>query len=446
MTHPPGGLPKISIITPSYNQAEYLEQSIQSVLEQGYPNLEYMIFDGGSTDGSIEIIRRYEKHLAFWESAPDNGQSHAINKGLRRASGDLVAWMNSDDYYLPGAFAAVADKYLETAAGGENAPGFYFGAGLRVDRDGQRIGDFWPHTPVFDYGALIYGYDYILQPTVFIRRSALDAVGLLDEGLEYCMDYDLWIRLAGRFPAAVIDHAVAASREYRETKSLSGGIGRCAEIARVISGHTGLPATPGILYYVIITLQGLTQDERSRRLFSRDFQKALAFLHTENLIPLSLYSDREYGFPERTVEGAPLEQMAAIAERRRGYLTGLEEDLERLHGIIRDRDEEIAGLISRLKESEADRDARLAEMEKIGATLAESEADRDARMGQIEELGALLAESEADRAARFEVIQDQARQIEALAQRYDRLAAQMPVRVLKKLRMIRAEAPDTPEM
>lgn len=442
MSIQPDEYPKISIITPSFNQAEFLEQTIESVLDQGYPNLEFMILDGGSTDGSIEIIQRYEKHLAHWESGRDDGQSHAINKGFRRATGELVAWLNSDDYYVPGALQEVARRYRGCE---DDAPGFLFGAGLRVDREGKSIGAFWPHSPVFDQGALMYGFDYILQPTVFIRRAALMEVGLLDERLEYCMDYDLWIRLSKRYPAVAVDHAVAASREYRETKSLSGGLERCAEIARVIAGHTGLPATPGILYYIIITLQHLTREQGAARLFSGDFQRSLAFLHTENLMPLSLYSDKELGFPERTVDEGALDKMAAIAENRKGYLTKLEEELDNLHRIIKQRDEEVEGLIAQLKESEVDRDARLVQIQEIGDALAESEKDRDARMVQIEELGALLAESEADRAARLTAMEAQGRQIEELVRRYDHLAAQMPVRVMRKLGMIHPDPPENPE-
>ena len=235
---------------------------------------------------------------------------------------------------------------------------------------------------------------------------------------------------------------MAASREYRETKSLSGGMERCAEIARVIAGHTGLPATPGVLYYIIITLQGLTRDERATGLFSRDFQRGLALLHTENLLPLSLFSDTEFGFPERNAGPDPVAEMAAVAAERKGYLTDLEERLTELHQIIRTRDEEIAGLIAQLKESEADRAARLAEIEAIGARFAESEA---AWRRQMEELGAVLAESEADRAARLEVIREQQRRIEVLDRRYDHLASRMPVRALRKLGMISPEPPEVQE-
>src|SRR5687767_11527952 len=103
--------PRITIVTPSFQQASYLEQTIDSVLSQGYPNLEYAVVDGGSTDGSVEIIKRYQKHLAYWVSEKDRGQTHAINKGMARATGEIRAYINSDDYYLPGTLQRVADAF-----------------------------------------------------------------------------------------------------------------------------------------------------------------------------------------------------------------------------------------------------------------------------------------------------------------------------------------------
>jgi len=128
--------PKISIVTPSYNQAEFLERTILSVLNQNYPNLEYIIIDGGSTDGSVEIIKKYEKYLSYWVSEKDRGQAHALNKGFEKATGDLVGWQNSDDIYLPGAFRKVAEVY-------RNNPNYdvYFGNIYFIDEEDNIIRD-----------------------------------------------------------------------------------------------------------------------------------------------------------------------------------------------------------------------------------------------------------------------------------------------------------------
>ncbi len=179
---------RISVVTPSYNQAQFLEETIRSVLDQGYENLEYQVMDGGSTDRSMEVVREYEKQLARWESGPDGGQSAAINKGWRGSTGQVLAWLNADDRYTPGTLSKVAElfrKYPDV--------GLVYGA-CYSDICGTSTQRLY-QPPAFDFKKLLLE-NYIPQPTVFIRRSVLDQVGFLDTSLRYCMDYDLWLRCA----------------------------------------------------------------------------------------------------------------------------------------------------------------------------------------------------------------------------------------------------------
>jgi glycosyltransferase involved in cell wall biosynthesis len=179
--------PKISIVTPSYNQAQFLERTILSVLNQNYPNLEYIIIDGGSTDGSVEIIKKYEKYLSYWVSEKDRGQSHALNKGFERATGDLVGWQNSDDIYLPGAFEKVIEVF-------KNKPNYdvYFGNVYTIDESDNIIRDL-RYVP-FSYFSLIYeGWNITNQTTFF--RNYLFREFKLDEGLQYAMDGYLFTNL-----------------------------------------------------------------------------------------------------------------------------------------------------------------------------------------------------------------------------------------------------------
>lgn len=308
-------LPRLSIITPSYNQARYLERTILSVIEQAYPNVEHLVIDGNSSDGSRDIIRRYEDRLAYWVSEPDRGQSHAVNKALERATGDWIGWLNSDDYYLPGAFDAV----VSTVSKVESRVGLVFGRGLRVGPDGQDIAPFWPRDPVFNRDALLYGVDYILQPTAFIRREAWKTVGPLDERLRYCMDYDLWLRLSERFEVGTIPHVVAASREHPDSKTLSGGVERWYEISQMIARHTGGAITPGVVLYLLQTLRDLTQTGRTAPLFGSSFQAASESLWRKALLPLTAFSATSDWLP--TVAGArpegadPIEWMVARIKR-----------------------------------------------------------------------------------------------------------------------------------
>lgn len=177
---------KISIITPSYNQGQFIEQTIDSVLSQGYPNLEYIIIDGGSTDNSTEIIRKYEKHLHFWSSEKDNGQSDAINKGLKMVNGEIINWLNSDDYYEPNALNTVA-KYFEddkvlVVAGKSN-----------IWKHNKIILQS-PGTDIYDSLEKTIGIARIDQPETFFSRKAIDSMGLLNQHLQYVMDKEWWIR------------------------------------------------------------------------------------------------------------------------------------------------------------------------------------------------------------------------------------------------------------
>lgn len=186
--------PKISIITPSFQQACFLEETIQSVLSQAYPNLEYIIIDGGSSDGSIDIIRRYEKYLTYWVSEADKGQTHAINKGLSRASGSIIAYLNSDDYYLPGSLRRVADFFLEN----EHID-IVHGKCRIVDQNGKKLdekyGSINSFEDIVDVWNVWLNRRCFVQPEVFWRRRISDRVGPFREELYYVMDFEYWARI-----------------------------------------------------------------------------------------------------------------------------------------------------------------------------------------------------------------------------------------------------------
>jgi len=234
-------LPKISIVTPSYNQGEFLEETIQSVLNQKYPNLEYIIMDGGSTDQSVEIIRKYEQYLAYWVSEKDRGQAHAINKGFIRATGDILAWLNSDDFYYPNTLNYIAQAYQKYPEAG-----LYIGNGNIVDKHRNIIRPF-SDSIGFDANTLIDGQNYINQPSVFINRKALDKAGLLDESLNNEFDVEYWIRTGREFEAVVMDEFLSAFRWYDEIKTASSGFNRWVEMYRVRQRYTDKPLTPGLL-------------------------------------------------------------------------------------------------------------------------------------------------------------------------------------------------------
>ncbi len=183
--------PMISIVTPSYNQKEFLERTILSVLNQGYPNLEYIIIDGGSTDGSVEIIKKYEKHLSYWISEKDEGQTDALNKGFLRATGAIIGWQNSDDIYLPGAFATAANLFRK-----KPDIDFVFGNTYYIDMV-DRITDELRYTP-FSYLSHFYEGMAITNQSCFWKKDVFDRIGYLDIKYNFAMDYEFFLRAIDR--------------------------------------------------------------------------------------------------------------------------------------------------------------------------------------------------------------------------------------------------------
>jgi glycosyltransferase involved in cell wall biosynthesis len=201
--------PCVSIVTPSYNQGEFLEETIRSVLLQGYPNLEYIIIDGGSTDNSVEIIKKYQNYLSYWVSEPDKGPADAINKGWQKTRAEIIAYLNSDDAYLPGTLAAVAEAFQQNPEAKAIC-----GNELVIDRDGFVIRK--SNIEKVEHSSLLK-LNLIPQPAIFLKSSILKSVGGMNLEVRYIFDFELWLRITRTDSMKCIPNLLAVTRWHEQT-------------------------------------------------------------------------------------------------------------------------------------------------------------------------------------------------------------------------------------
>lgn len=233
----PNDWPKISVITPSFNQAHFIERTIQSVLSQNYLCLEYIVIDGASTDNTLKLLGKYQTQLT-WISEPDRGQTEAINKGLKLATGDIVCWLNADDEFMPGALHWVAAYFSQ-----HPEAMLVYGQAEAIDETGRFYGYRGNIRPT-NHEELVTLGDFIVQPAAFWRAKLLAEVGLLDESLTYCMDYEYWLRVSCKYPLLHVPIPLARERFHSSAKTTQATLERIQEIESVARryGSSGIPS------------------------------------------------------------------------------------------------------------------------------------------------------------------------------------------------------------
>ena len=231
--------PLVSIVTPSFNQVRFLEATLRSVLDQDYPSIEYLVVDGASTDGSVDILRRYADRLTWWVSEKDSGQSEAINKGLRRAHGQIVGWLNSDDIYLPGAISAAVAAFRSSPTAA-----VVYGDALAIDADGRPFNVM--HARQYTLVDLM-AFNIICQPAAFMRRSVLEQVEYLNPAYNLLMDTLLWMNMARVAPVVYVQQIWAAARYHDQAKNRTRGAAYGREARRLIDDLRSRPTFSEII-------------------------------------------------------------------------------------------------------------------------------------------------------------------------------------------------------
>lgn len=237
-------LPKLSVVVPSFNQADFIERTLESIVQQNYPNLELIVMDGGSTDGSVEIIQRFSEHLEHFESGSDGGQSAAILKGFARATGDYISWLNSDDTYAPGALSAIGE-FL--AARPKIA--FVYGHTNIIDAADHVVAH--KRSIHFSLGVMKYAFLTVPQMSAFWTKALYDEVGGIDQTLRFCMDYDLFVRMASRSAPILIDAHIGNFRVHGESKTSTLESVRQAEDALVRARYCAVKPSNPLLFKAV---------------------------------------------------------------------------------------------------------------------------------------------------------------------------------------------------
>lgn len=294
------------MITPSYNQGQFIEATIRSVLEQGYPNLEFSIFDGGSTDKTVEVLKKYSAQLAFWRSERDGGQAAAINEGFRRATGEILCWLNSDDLHFWNTLSTVAGLLGSSL----DQPAVVYGGCERFD-DRTHVKEVRPATPFSQ--KLLEAVDFFDQPSVFWTRKAWEMVGPLDETLHYGFDWEWFLRAGKVCRFIATDNLLSRYRIHKTHKSAAGGKKRWIELLTVVRRHSS-PA-------VVDHYEFLVRRNSARWWLNKRMRFFLAFKG-----PLRGYADiaatllsPPFWFLPAGIQRSTLWQISGIGKNRRNH-------------------------------------------------------------------------------------------------------------------------------